>query len=124
MPLSISDPLGRVTGRVILEVMEYLILLVDGVEEALEELDPFALILEEFDDLVVIVEVRAWNEVREVGRGFEADVRLEVDEICKEFVDLSDLVMAIKCIDREGGSREGGDGSLSLNDDIEGGGHG
>ena len=51
MPLSISDPLSCVTGGVIVEVMENLILLVNGVEEAPEELDLFALILEELDML-------------------------------------------------------------------------
>ena len=49
MPLSISDSLCHIAGRVIVEVVEYLVLLVDGVEEAAEELDPFALVLEEFD---------------------------------------------------------------------------
>ena len=49
---------------------------------------------------------------------------LEVDEICKEFVDLSDLVLAIKCIDREGSGRKGSNGGLGLDDDVEGGGHG
>ena len=117
MPLSISDPLGHVTGRVIVEVLEYLILLV---EEAVEELDPFSLILEEFNDLPVIVEVRAWNEAGEVGRHLKADVHLEVDEIHKEFVDLSDLVVAIEGIDGEGGGRKGSNGGLSLNDDVEG----
>ena len=38
-------------------------------------------------------------------------------------MDLCNPVMTIKCIDGEGGSREGGDGGLGLNDDIEGGGH-
>ena len=41
MPVSISDSLCRIAGWVIVEVVEYLILLVDGVEEAVEELDPF-----------------------------------------------------------------------------------
>ena len=72
--------------------MENLILLVDGIEEAVEELDPFALILEEFDDLAAIVEVGAWNEAGEVGGHLEADVCLEADEICEELVDLCDLV--------------------------------
>ena len=62
MPLSISDSLSHVTGQVIVEVVEYLVLLVDGVKEAADELDPFALILEEFDNLVVIVEIWGWNE--------------------------------------------------------------
>ena len=72
MPLSISNSLSHVTGWVIVEVVEYLILLVDGVEEAVEELDPFALVLEEFDNLVAIAKVGAWNEVGEVGRCLEA----------------------------------------------------
>ena len=123
MPLSISDSLSRVAGWVIVEVVEYLVLLVDGVEEAVEELNLFPLILEEFDDLSAIVEVGRWNEVGEVGGCLEVDVHLEVDEICKEFVDLSDPIMAIKRRDGEGGGREGGDGGLGLNDDVEGGGH-
>ena len=62
MPLSISDSLSCVAGRVIVEVVEYLILLVDGVKETAEELDLFALVLEEFDDLsAIVVEVRAWE---------------------------------------------------------------
>ena len=124
MPLSISNPLGHVAGGVIVEVVEYLVLLVNGVEEAVEELDPFALVLKEFDDLVAIIEVGAWNEVGEVGGCLEVDMHLEADEICEEFVDLGDPIVAIECIDREGGGREGGNGSLSLDDDIEGGGHG
>ena len=67
MPVSISDSLGHITWGVIVEVVEDLILLVDDVEEVAEELDMFALILEEFDDLAVIVEVGLWNEVGEVG---------------------------------------------------------
>ena len=67
MPLSISDSLCRIAGRVIVEVVEYLVLLVDGVEEAAEELDPFSLVLEEFNDLAVIVEVGRRNEAGEVG---------------------------------------------------------
>ena len=82
--------------------MEYLVLLVDGVEEAVEELDLFTLVLEEFDDLVAI-EIWAQDEVGEVGGCLEADVHLEVDEICEEFVDLGDPVMAIECADRKGG---------------------
>ena len=97
MPLSISDSLSHVAGWVIVEVVEYLVLLVDGVEEAVEELDPFSLILEEFDDLSVIIEVWRWNEVGEVGRRLEADVHLEADEICKEFVDLGDPIAPIEC---------------------------
>ena len=90
MPLSISDSLCRIAGQIIVEVVEYLILLVDGVEEAVEELDPFSLILEEFDDLVAIVEVGHWNEVGEVGGRLEVDMHLEADEIREEFVDLGD----------------------------------
>ena len=67
MPLSISDSLGRVTGWVVVEVVEYLVLLVDGVEEAAEELDLFPLILEEFDDVPPVGKVGAWNEAGEVG---------------------------------------------------------
>ena len=96
MPLSISDSLSRVTGQVIVEVVEYLVLLVDGVEEAAEELDLFALVLEEFDDLAVIVEVGGQNEVGEVGGRLEADMCLEADEIREEFVDLSDPIAAVK----------------------------
>ena len=124
MPLSISDSLSRVTGWVVVDVVEYLILLINGVEEAAEELDPFALILEEFDNLAVIAKVGAQDEVGEVGRCLEADVHLEVDEICEEFVDLGDPIMSIECVDEEGGSRKGSNGSLSLGDDVEGGGHG
>ena len=51
MPLSISDSLSHIAGWVIVEVVEYLILLVDCVEEAAEELDSFALILKELCDL-------------------------------------------------------------------------
>ena len=124
MPLSISDSLCRIAGRVIVEVVEYLVLLVDGVEEAAEELDPFSLVLEEFDDLAAIVEVGRRNEAGEVGGRLEADVRLEADEIRKEFVDLGDPVTSVKRRDREGGGRKGGDGGLGLDDDVEGGGHG
>ena len=97
MPLSISDSLSCVTGWVIVEVVEYLILLVDGVEEAAEELNPFSLILKEFDDLVVIVEVERQNEAGEVGGHLEADVHPEVDEIREELVDLSNPIMPIEC---------------------------
>ena len=124
MPLSISDSLSRITGRVIVEVVEYLILLVDRVEEAAEELDLFSLVLKEFDDLAAIVEVGGRNEVGEVGRRLEADVRLEVDEICEELVDLGDPIAPVECGDGEGGGREGSDGGLGLDDDVEGGGHG
>ena len=44
-------------------------------------MDAFALVLEEFDDLVVIIEVGAWDEVGEVGGHLKADMALEVDEI-------------------------------------------
>ena len=124
MPLSISDSLCRIAGRVVVEVVEYLVLLVDGVEEAAEELDLFSLVLEEFNNLAAIVEVGHWNEAGEVGRCLEADVHLEVDEIRKEFVDLGDPVASIKCRDGEGGGGKGGDGGLGLDDDVEGGGHG
>ena len=67
MPLSISDSLCRIAGRVIVEVVEYLVLLVDGVEEAAEELDLFSLVLEEFNDLAAIVEVGRRDEAGEVG---------------------------------------------------------
>ena len=49
MPMSISNSLCCIAGRVIVEVVEYLILLVDSVEEAAEELDSFSLVLKEFD---------------------------------------------------------------------------
>ena len=39
-------------------------------------------------------------------------------------MDLGDLVMAVKYIDREGGGGESSDGSLSLDNDVEGAGHG
>ena len=123
MPLSISDSLSHVAGRVIVEVVDYLILPVDGVEEAAEKLDLFSLVLEEFDNLAVIVKVGHQNEVGEVGGHLEVDVHLEADEI-HEFVDLGDPVTPVKHGDGEGGGREGGDGGLSLDDDIEGGGHG
>ena len=124
VPLSISNSLGHITGRVVVEVVEYLVLLVDGVEETAEELDPFPLILEEFDNVPPIGKVGAQNEAGEVGRCLEADVRLEADEIREEFVDLGDLVMPVKGQDGEGGGGEGGDGSLSRGNDVEGGGHG
>ena len=123
VPLSISDSLCRVAGRIVVEVVEYLVLLVDGVEEAAEELDPFPLILEEFDDIPPIVEIGTRNEAGEVGGRLEADVRLEADEIREEFVDLGDPIAPVKCRDREGGGGEGGDGGLSDRDDVEGGGH-
>ena len=123
MPLSISDSLGHVAGWVIVEIVEYLVLLVDGVEEVAEELDVFALVLEEFDDLLVIIAIGARNEAGEVGGCLEANVHLEVDEIHEEFVDLGDPVMPIKSRDRESSGREGSDGSLGLDDDVEGGGH-
>ena len=124
MPLSISNSLCCIAGQVVVEVVEYLVLLVDGVEEAAEELDPFALVLEEFDDLPLIVEVGRWNEAGEVGGHLEADVHLEADEICEELVDLGDPVAPIERRDGEGGGGKGGDGGLGLDDDVEGGGHG
>ena len=96
VPLSISNSLSHIAGQVIVEVVEYLILLVDGVKEAAEELDPFALVLEELDDLSAIIEVGAQNEVGEVGGCLEVDVHLEADEICEEFVDLSDPVTPVE----------------------------
>ena len=97
MPLSISDSLSHVTGRVVVEVVEYLVLLVDGVEEAAEELNLFSLILEEFDDLAAIIEVGHQDKAGEVGRCLEADVRLEADEICEELVDLGDPIAPVEC---------------------------
>ena len=91
VPLSISDSLGCVAGQVIVEVVEYLIFLVNGVE-----LDLFALILEELDNLAVIVEIGGQNEAGEVSRCLEVDVCLEADEICEEFVDLGDPIMPIE----------------------------
>ena len=123
MPLSISDSLRRIAGRVVVEVVEYLVLLVDGVEEAAEELDPFSLVLEEFNNLVAIIEVGRRNEAGEVGRHLEVDVRLEADEIHEEFVDLGDPVTSVERGDGEGGGGKGGDGGLGLDDDVEGGGH-
>ena len=124
MPLSISDSLSHIAHGVVVEIVEYLVLLVDGVEEVVEELDVLALVLKEFDNLAVIVEVWAQDEVREVGGCLEVDMGLEADEICEEFMDLCNLVPAIECVDGEGGGREGGNGSLSPGDDVEGGGHG
>ena len=124
MPLSISDSLGRVAGQVVVEVVEYLVLLVDGVEETAEELDPFPLILEEFDDVPPISKVGTRNEAGEVGGRLEVDVRLEADEIHEELVDLGDPIAPIEGRDGEGGGGEGSNGGLSGGDDIEGGGHG
>ena len=124
MPVSISDSLSRIAGWVVVEVVEYLVLLVDGVEEAAEELDPFSLILEEFNDLAAIIEVGRQNEAGEVGGRLEVDVHLEADEIREELVDLGDPVVSVKCGDGEGGGGKGGDGGLGLDDNIEGGGHG
>ena len=124
VPVSISNSLCHIAGRVIVEVVEYLILLVDGVKETVEELDPFSLVLEEFDDLAAIVEIGRWNEAGEVGGRLEVDVHLEADEIREELVDLGDPVAPVERGDGEGGGREGGNGGLSLEDDVEGGGHG
>ena len=124
MPLSISDSLCHVTGRVVVEVVEYLVLLVDGVKEAAEELDPFPLILKEFDNIPPIIEIGGQNEAGEVGGRLEADVRLEADEIREEFMDLGDPVAPVECRDREGGGGEGGDGGLGRGDDVKGAGHG
>ena len=124
MPVSISDSLCCIAGRVIVEVVEYLVLLVNGVEEAAEELDTFTLVLEEFDDLASIIEVWRRNEAGEVGGRLEADVRLEADEIREEFVDLGDQVTSVECGDGEGGGGKGGNGSLGLDDNVERGGHG
>ena len=107
MPVSISDSLCCIAGWVVVEVVQYLILLVDGVEEAMEELDPFSLVLEEFNDLSAIIEVGRRNEAGEVGGCLEADVRLEVDEIREEFVDLSDPIASVERGDGEGGGGEG-----------------
>ena len=81
----------------VVEVVEYLVLLVDGVKEAVEELDPFSLVLEEFNDLAAIVEVGCQDEVGEVGRRLKADVHLEADKIHEELVDLSDPITPIEC---------------------------
>ena len=124
MPLSISDSLCRIAGWVVVEVVEYLVLRVDGVEEAAEELDTFSLVLEEFDDLAAIVEVGRRNEAGEVGGRLEADVCLEADEIREELVDLGDPIVSVERGDGEGGGGKGGDGGLGLDDNVEGGGHG
>ena len=124
MPLSISNSLSRVAGWVVVEVVEYLILLVDGVKEAVEELDLFSLVLKEFNNLAAIVEIGCQDEAGEVGGRLEVDMHLEADEICEEFVDLGDPVASVERRDGEGSSRKGSDGGLSLNDDVEGGGHG
>ena len=124
MPLSISNSLCRIAGQVVVEVVEYLVLLVDGVKEAAEELDSFSLVLEEFNDLAAIVEVGCRNEVGEVGRRLEVDVHLEADEIHEELVDLSNPIASVERGDGEGGGREGGNGGLGFHDDVEGGGHG
>ena len=124
MPLSISDSLCHIAGWVVVEAVGYLILLVDGVKEAVEELDAFSLVLEEFNDLAAIVEVGHRNEAGEVGGRLKADMHLEADEIHKELVDLCDPTTSIECGDGEGGGGEGGDGGLGLDDDVEGGGHG
>ena len=50
----------------------------------------------------------------------EADVCLEADEIREELVDLGDPIASVKCGDREGGGRKGGNGGLGLDDDVEG----
>ena len=123
MPLSISDSLCCIAGRVVVEVVEYLILLVNGVKEAAEELDLFSLVLEEFDDLAAIVKVGRRNEAGEVGGCLEVDVRLEADEIRKEFVNLGDPIVPVECGDGEGSGGGGGNGGLGLEDDLEGGGH-
>ena len=96
MPLSISNSLGCITGWIVVEVVEYLILLVDGVKEAAEELDLFSLVLKEFNDLAVIIEVGCWDEAGEVGRCLEADMHLEADKICEELVDLCDPITPVK----------------------------
>ena len=67
MPVSVSNSLSRVAGWVVVEIVENLVLLIDGVEEVVE-LDPFALILKEFNNLPAIVEVGSWDEAGEVGR--------------------------------------------------------
>ena len=123
MPLSISDSLSCVTGRVVVEVIEYLVLLVNGVEEAAEELDLFTLVLEELDNLAAIIEIGGWNEVGEVGGCLEVDVCLEADEIHEELVDLSDPITPVECGDGEGSGGEGSNGGLGLDDDVEGAGH-
>ena len=122
VPVSVSNSLSRVAGWVVVEIVEYLVLLVDGVE-VVEELDLFALVLEEFNDLSAIVEIGPRDEVGEVGRRLEVDVRLEADEIHEELVDLSDPIVPVEGRYGEGSGGEGGNGGLSLNDDVEGGGH-
>ena len=72
---------------------------------------------------VVTIEVVGRNEAGEVGRCLEADMGLEVDEICEELVDLCDPIATIKGRYGEGGSGEGSNGSLGLDDNVEGGGH-
>ena len=67
MPVSISDSLCHIAGRVVVEVVEYLILLVDSVEEAAEELHSFSLVLKEFNNLTMIVEVGRRDEAGEGG---------------------------------------------------------
>ena len=67
MPVSIPNSLGHIAGWVIVEIVEYLVLLVNGIKEVLEELDLFSLVLKEFDNLLSIVEVWAQNEAGEVG---------------------------------------------------------
>ena len=124
VPVSISNSLCHIAGRVVVEVVQYLVLLVDGVEEAAEELDSFTLVLKEFDDLAAIVEIGRQNEAGEVGGRLKADVRLEADEIHEELVDLGDPVASIERRDGEGGGGKGGDGGLGLDDDVEGGRHG
>ena len=96
MPVSISDPLCHITGQVIVEVIEYLVLLVNGVEEAAEELDLFTLVLEELDNLAAIIEIGGWNEAGEVGGCLKVDVHLEADEIHEEFVDLGDPITPVE----------------------------
>ena len=123
MPLSISNSLSRVAGWVVVEVVEYLILLVDGVKEAVEELDLFSLVLKEFNNLAAIVEIGCQDEAGEVGGRLEVDMHLEADEICEEFVDLGDPVASVERRDGEGSGGKGGDGGLGLDDDVEGGGH-
>ena len=51
-------------------------------------------------------------------------MRLEADEIREEFMDLGDPIASVERGNGEGGSGEGGNGGLSLDDDVEGGGHG
>ena len=124
VPLSISDSLCCIAGWVVVEVVEYLVLLINGVEETAEELDLFPLILEELDDVPPVVEVWTRNEVGEVGGCLEVDMRLEADEIREEFVDLGDPIAPVEGRNGEGGGGEGGDSGLGHGDDIEGAGHG